>query len=89
MPLDAEGASTIRDRMVQAELALFQHARAYTPPEQGTLPTVDLNIPDTFETSAHYDPDAAMQALVRLGKKGGERWPDLVDVPPGPSGPLR
>ena len=53
---------------------------AYTPPEQGTLPTVDLNIPDTFETSAHHDPDAAMQALVRLGKKGGERWPDLVDA---------
>ena len=55
-------------------------AETFTAPPEGTLPTVDLDIPDTFEPSAHYDPDAAMRALVLLGKKGGERWPDLVDA---------
>jgi len=55
-------------------------SEAYTAPEPGVLPTVDLNIPHGFETSAHYDPEASLRALVTLGKKGGERWPDLVDA---------
>ena len=52
----------------------------FTAPQEGPVPVIDMAIPETYETSAHHNPDAALQALKKLGEKGGSRWPDLIDA---------
>jgi soluble lytic murein transglycosylase-like protein len=54
--------------------------RTHSPPAGQPVPSIIPNLPDSYQASAHHEPDAALQALATLGEKAASIWPDLKDA---------
>jgi len=54
--------------------------RQFSPPDATPVPTVQIELPESYSSSIHHDPIAAMKSLRKLGNKAKTMWPDLEDA---------